>query len=247
MTSSYNQSQLTSNKQVLSETRRVQGKTRESLLRIQQQAAETKVLGEETLAELQSQRNTLQKIETESHKLNAHLTKTSQLQNTFDRWAFKIGGRDKRQAKQEATLEASLKKKEKENASNKPNYTMPSSTNNKMKKKKKDVLHAVSENTGKDGSFAQQLDDEDRATLQRIESEDDEINEMLDAADLALDRLDFLASSINQEATSHSKQIDTNDALIEKAHTKQHVINGRLKRALGIRSKKKADANNSSK
>jgi hypothetical protein len=176
--------------------------------------------------------------------LNAHLTKTSQLQNTFDRWAFKFGGRDKRQAKQEAALEASLKKKEKENASNKPNkYTMPTST--KRNTKKKDVLHAVSENTGKDGSFAQQLDDEDRATLKRIESEDDEINEMLDAADLALDRLDFLASSINQEATSHSKQIDTNDALIEKAHTKQHVINGRLKRALGIRgsSKKKADAN----
>jgi len=226
---------LSSNKQVLQEAEHVQSKTRESLIRIQEQAAAAELLGGETLEELYNQRQQLYTIEKESNKLNSHLRKTSKLQNQFDRWAGHWRGSHKREAKRDAKEQLGFSRKEKENKSaNKYKVTASSTTANinKKKKKKDDVLHSVSRNTGKDNTETQELDQEDLEALDRVKQNDAEIDEMLDAADRALDRLNCLASSIKEETQTHSQQIDTTDALLEKANTKQQVINGRLKRLL---------------
>ena len=80
------------------------------------------------------------------------------------------------------------------------------------------------------------LSHEDQQALDRIEHDDAEIDAMLDATSDALDRLDQLALEMKQESLAHSQVIDKHDESITKANVKQHVLNGRMKRMLGIKS-----------
>lgn len=219
---------LSNNTQVLKEAQRVQSKTRQSLLRIQQQAAETEVLGGETLQELHSQRQQLHNIDKESKKLHAHLDKSKKLQNTMDRWALNWRGTHKRQAKKDAKFQMKLSKISQESSA----FKYPATTHKQAKplQKKNDILLVTDDDTD---SPRQPLDHEDQQALDQIENDDAEIDAMLDATSDALDRLDRLALEMKEESQAHYKVIDKHDESITKAHTKQQVLNGRMKRMLG--------------
>ena len=123
-----NKTTLSNNTQVLQQAQRVQSKTRESIRRIQQQAAETELLGGETLLELHSQRQQLDTIDKETKKLHAHLEKSKKLQNTMDRWALHWGRSGKRLAKKEAKLQQRNVKISQEQTSNVNTYPAAAST-----------------------------------------------------------------------------------------------------------------------
>lgn len=232
--------QLSTNKQVLEETQRVQSKTRESIRRTQQMVADAEELGQETLDELHNQRSQLSKIETETRKLHSHQNKTASLLNKWDRWSLNLTGSSKRRAKQEAKEEMNIHYQKKESKTAALNHKLQQEESQRTQKKKisrrtkkKDVLHAVSQNTGKDKDFSQGLDSQDCETLTNIQRDDDEIDEMLDAADAALDRLDLLASNIKQETSIQSQTLEVHEKLADKSNAKQLTINGRMRRALG--------------
>lgn len=225
---------LSNNKQVLQEAEHVQDKTRESLLRIQQQAAEAEILGTETLSELHSQKQQLHSIEKETKKLHSHLSHSNKLQNRMDRWALNWRGTHKRQAKKEAQLHMKLKEKKSSSTATVEQYKA-SNNKTKSKKNKNNVLLTTDDNND-NRAPPQALSEEDKQALSRIEENDADIDAMLDSASDALDRLDFLAMSMKEEAQAHGKVIDTHTESITKAHTKQQVLNGRMKRMLGIKS-----------
>ena len=236
----------TNTAQVLDHAQHVQSKTRDALLRIQEHAVESELLGNETLEQLQAQRQQLDAIQSEGGKLNARLRQTSKLQNRMDRWAGHWRGAHKRQAKKEAQWE---RKCGKENTSvcKDKHGTVASAvvvhgamTTRGASSKKQHMLHnSTAANNKKkeeeeDAQEQEELSEQDRAALCRVEENDEEIDGMLESAGLILDRLDQLAVSIKEETQTHSEQISNVDETLDKAHGKQVVINKRLKRMLGI-------------
>jgi|Transcript_5677 thioester reductase-like protein len=95
-------SSLQTNQEVLEESHRLQGQTKQALGRIQQQLEQTEELGEYTLEGMKDQTTQMDIILVEGEKTKAALQHTKKLQNTFDRWSLKFGGRKRREAKQEA-------------------------------------------------------------------------------------------------------------------------------------------------
>jgi hypothetical protein len=82
-----------------------QQKTKDAILRIQQQTEATKELGGATLDELRAQSKQMDDIHMEVHNLNSKLDTTAGLQDRFDRWSgFWFGGK-KRAANAEAEAE----------------------------------------------------------------------------------------------------------------------------------------------
>lgn len=231
-----NKTALSNNTKVLQQAQRVQSKTRESIRRIQQQAAETESLGGETLLELHSQRQQLDTIDKETKKLHAHLEKSNKLQNTMDRWALHWGRSGKRLAKKQAKLQQQNVKISQEQTRNvnTSSAAASSSFKNMSNTKQNDVLLTMNDNDADSPQPA--LSHEDQQALDCIEHDDAEIDAMLDATSDALDRLDQLALEMKQESQAHSQVIDKHDESITKANVKQHVLNGRMKRMLGIKS-----------
>ena len=94
--------EFTKNAQVLGEAEDVQQKTKDAMLRIQQQTAATEDLAEATLEELRAQGETMDNIQRDLDQVNSKLETTDKLQNQFDRWAGNWGGWKKSAAKKEA-------------------------------------------------------------------------------------------------------------------------------------------------
>ena len=95
-------SEFRTNEQCLNEADDVQQKTKDALLRIQRQTAETEQVAESTLDELRKQGEQLDNIQDEVSSVNRKLDESSNLQNRFDRWAGNWLGGKKREALKEA-------------------------------------------------------------------------------------------------------------------------------------------------
>lgn len=96
------------NKAMLSEAQDTQNKTKESLLRTQQQALQTEQLGAATLETLRAQGRQLDDINTEVQNVNVKLSTASGLQDRYERWAKPITGLfggDKKKSEAEASAE----------------------------------------------------------------------------------------------------------------------------------------------
>ena len=75
------------NAQLLEEAEAVQDKTKESILRMKQQTAESEEIGQATLEELRRQGELIDENIAEVEQIDEKLNKASSLQNEFDRWA----------------------------------------------------------------------------------------------------------------------------------------------------------------
>jgi len=93
------------NMKMISEADDLQAKTKESIARIKQQAAETEGLGSQTLEELRRQGTQMDDINTEIESVNVKLDQSSALQTKFDFWAGNWIGGKKRAAMAEAAQE----------------------------------------------------------------------------------------------------------------------------------------------
>jgi hypothetical protein len=97
------------NQKVLSDAADVQDKTKQSVLRIQKQAAETESIGAATLEELRRQGNQMDEINTDLDNVSAKLDVSAGLQDKFDRWAGNWFGGKKREAMKDAAAEIALR------------------------------------------------------------------------------------------------------------------------------------------
>ena len=93
---------FTKNAALLDEAEDTQQKTKDAMLRIQQQTAETESLAEATLDELRAQGEQMDTIHRDMEEVSVKLDDTEKLQNRFDRWAGNWLGIMKGAAKKEA-------------------------------------------------------------------------------------------------------------------------------------------------
>eukprot|EP01035_Chromulina_nebulosa_P059415 gene59415-81324_t len=100
------------NRKMLNETSDIQNKTKEAIWRIQQQAAATEGIGNETLQELRRQGNQMDDINAELESVSSKLDQSAALQRTFDRWAGNWLGGKKASAMKEAAAEIATRSKE---------------------------------------------------------------------------------------------------------------------------------------
>lgn len=100
------------NQKMLAEADDTQQKTKEAILRIQQQTAQTESLGTATLEELRAQGRQMDDINMEVQNVNAKLDTASHLQDRFDAWSGNIFGFKKRAANREAAAEIASKQAE---------------------------------------------------------------------------------------------------------------------------------------
>ena len=101
-------SEFRTNEQYLNEADDIQQKTKDALLRIQRQTAETEQVAESTLDELRKQGEQLDNINEEVTSVNRKLDESSNLQNRFDRWAGNWLGGKKREALKEAAANTAI-------------------------------------------------------------------------------------------------------------------------------------------
>ena len=94
--------------QMLDQADDLQDKTKEAILRIQRQAAETQEVGSLTLEELRRQGQQLDDIDAELSHTDAQLKQTKKLQNKFDWWAGNWLGGKKNTALREAKHEIAM-------------------------------------------------------------------------------------------------------------------------------------------
>jgi hypothetical protein len=97
--------EFSANAQMLNEAEALQGKTKEAMIRIQRQQAETESLAEATLEELRHQGEQMSSIHTDMEGVSTKLDEANNLQNRFDRWAGNWLGIKKRAALDEASHE----------------------------------------------------------------------------------------------------------------------------------------------
>lgn len=102
------------NAQILEEAEAIQDKTKESILRMKQQTAESEQIGQATLEELRRQGEMIDENQAEVDQIDEKLNKASSLQNEFDRWAGNWFGGKKRAAQREAKQEIENRRAEKE-------------------------------------------------------------------------------------------------------------------------------------
>lgn len=247
--------ELKTNAEVIQEADDVQQKTKAALYRIQQQATEAEELGEGTLEEMREQRYQQQRIQMDAEDLNASLTKTKKLQNSFDRWAGNWRGYHKKQAKAEAheKIAAAERKRQrarvgKENNDAETGKTTASSMVSKgnprvrskvVKRppKRTDLLSSDLANPA-----VAKLDDESKMGLNRLVKNDNDIDVMLDQTAASLDRLKDLSVAMQEETQTQNKNMDKLTETVDKANSKQAVINARVKRNLTGRWLRRAEA-----
>ena len=104
------------NAQLLEEAEAIQDKTKDSILRMKQQTAETEEIGKATLEELRRQGEQIDENQAAVDQIDEKLNKASSLQNEFDRWAGNWFGGKKRAAQREAKLENDNRRFTKEQA-----------------------------------------------------------------------------------------------------------------------------------
>ena len=93
------------NAELLDGAEDIQQKTKDAMLRIQQQTAETESIAEATLEELRQQGEQMDGIHSDLEDVSGKLDETDKLQNRFDRWAGNWLGLKKRAAQNEAAAE----------------------------------------------------------------------------------------------------------------------------------------------
>lgn len=103
------------NQKMLNETEDTQQKTKEAVMRIQQQATATEDLGSATLEELRAQGRQMNDINNDINDVNAKLDTASGLQDKFDIWSGSLFGFGKRKANKEACAEIASKQMEEMN------------------------------------------------------------------------------------------------------------------------------------
>lgn len=100
------------NMKVLNEAEETQQKTKEAVMRIQQQASATEDLGAATLEELRAQGRQMDDINNDITEVNAKLDTASSLQDKFDVWSGSLFGFGKRKANKEAAAQIASKQLE---------------------------------------------------------------------------------------------------------------------------------------
>mmetsp|Transcript_16185 Transcript_16185/g.16925 ORF Transcript_16185/g.16925 Transcript_16185/m.16925 type:complete len:351 (-) Transcript_16185:297-1349(-) len=100
------------NQKMIREAEETQAKTKEAVLRIQQQTAATQELGAATLEELRAQGRQMDDINADIQAVNAKLDTAAGLQDRFDAWSGNIFGFKKRAATKEAESEIAAKVRE---------------------------------------------------------------------------------------------------------------------------------------
>lgn len=93
------------NAQLLEEAEGIQDKTKESIMRMKQQTAESEAIGTATLEELRRQGEQIDENQQEVDAIDDKLEKAKGLQNQFDRWAGNWFGIKKGRANKEAKAE----------------------------------------------------------------------------------------------------------------------------------------------
>lgn len=249
----------TPNQLVLQEVGEIQHQTRESLQRIQQQVAETDIIGSLTLASLDEQRNHVDRISKETNRLNDSLDKTKKLQYRFAAWSLGIGSlwKARKLARTERHEEKLLRRIQNETSRSCKNvdFEDPSMKNdawlqenttsgsddeeeeesrNRLELFGTPSCKQVTANktvTTDPGlpSGESPITDDERRCLCRAQAEDQEIDSELEIISRHVDELLSAASTMSREINKQASTLDCIAHEMEKANEKQRTIGHRAR------------------
>jgi hypothetical protein len=95
--------------------------------------------------------------------------------------------------------------------------------------------HAGATSTGRslvNPSQEENLDEDSKGGLVRLQENDKELDSMLDEASASLDRLAALSGAMKDESTAQADKLGSIDATLNVTSAKQAVVNARAKRLL---------------
>jgi hypothetical protein len=226
---------------VIDEAEGIQQRTKDALLRIQQQAAQTEELGACTLEHLQEQRYQMKRIQMDAATLDIHLSKTKRLQDRCDRWAGNWFGAKRRAASDEAAEQmAAVERARTKGAIGGKRGAMILSSKKKGDKQGPGTVVIPypfpstmdsSHSDENDGEIPQ-LDEESKAGLRRIEKADDAIDCMMDETSEALARLANISAAMQEETKTTNGELGEVTETLGMASSKQAYVNARVKGTL---------------
>uniref|UniRef100_A0A7S2GWX9 t-SNARE coiled-coil homology domain-containing protein n=1 Tax=Helicotheca tamesis TaxID=374047 RepID=A0A7S2GWX9_9STRA len=229
-----------SNAEVLGEADILQRKTKESVIRLQNQADQMEILADGTIEQLKEQRHQMDRIQLDVDSTDEELVKSKKLLNRFGKWSGHWAGRDKRAAKAEA--EASIKRDQKREKVFRRIKGVPSSMklkrrdssdlkNGKLKVKsirKAETPITPTNDIGKEE--IDKLDDEEREGLAKIKKNDNEIDQMLDHVSSSLDTLASLSLIMREETQMQTTKLEEVNADVTKTTKDFYEVNSRMRR-----------------
>jgi hypothetical protein len=230
--------EIKTNAEVIHEADGIQQNTKVALYRIQQQAAQIEELGDNTLSKMKHQHYQSKKIQEDAENLNSSLKKTKKLQNSFDRLTGNWRGRHKKQAQIEAKeyIAAADKNHELDRVgrqnSDTEKYKYAVSSHTKVVKKLPDQAKLTSSVVATSRREDQNLDAEEKMGLDRLASNENDIDAMLDQMAPSLDRLVEMSMSMGEETQAQCANMDKLTKAVKKGNTKQAIANSRIKRNL---------------
>ena len=235
---------LHSDKETLEEASDIQRRTKDSIERIQQNAAATKEVGITTLEELETQRRTLERIQLEGDRTENNLKTAERLQNKLSRWSLAFNRKAARKTAEKARdhEEEMEQKKVERNQRLEPEQapsveeeviiTKHGKGKKEMRKSKKKKKDSETPARAKGPKSHQRLYSGDDSDLQKLDEEDQEINEGLDVIGSQLDEIMNMAEAMGSETKAHGRGLDdVTDQMTEMNH-QQRVVNNRTGRFL---------------
>jgi hypothetical protein len=232
------------NKELIEEASEIQESTKAALIRIQKQVSITEEIGQSTLEELEDQQHRRKKTLVEIQNVNAHAKKTDRLIGRFDLWAGNWGGLKKSDAKIEASetiaaLQRDLKRSSIERERTKSTVGSDLIKKLSVRPKKKTITRKlpppcqIKKDDGSPDVVPEELDEETKAGLERLERTDKEvIDSMLDEVSASLDRLNTMSTTMLEEIQSQNVESKVVERQLHKAVKRKIISNARIKNVL---------------
>jgi hypothetical protein len=224
-------SDLQSDETSLNEAEYAQDQTKDAILRIKAQLANTEDLAVNTLSNLYTQRTQTRQIELEMDRIQSALDQTIKLQNRFDRWNLHWGGRNMRQAKKEAKIQMKGFERQMESIKiiGKVEDEIMTDIETRAATPK---LNVVCSPNLEEEFQKLPLDQEFQQTMARIHHTDKEVDDMLGGIKESIDRLQLMSLQMHVETECSAKVLNKASNRVDKAHGKQLTANGRLNKNL---------------
>lgn len=212
----------------------MQAQARAAMQRIQEQTEQTKEVATMTLEELRDQRRQSELIELQAQSVEEKLNHSHSLQNSFDRWSLNLRG--KKRAKKEAKVVlAGAKAKLAEKSWSKSMDPAIAAIKDKVTAPRHPVernKEVLIESASKNSVDLNPLDEDDMAGLDRINQNDNELDQILDQIDASLDGITNVSLAMKEEADSQHENLKSVSQTIERANEKQAVAISRVRRSL---------------
>ena len=234
---------------MLDETEDIQQLTKDALQRCQWNLLESEETCDSTMEELRRQRYQIDRVQMEAEDMSEiKLKKTKKLLRNLGRWRGNWLGGHRRAAKKEATkIVYSADRERQKKAIGKPSRLEEKNTK-KMAQGLEDSLDKLSigsdddsfgyEDEGEDDVVDRRSQEEEQTEeeedvltrLNRIEEEDDGINDALDEMLMAVQRLKEKTAGMGEEIGTMNEKLSKTEDAVDKSNMKQAYVNDWIRR-----------------